>query len=921
MMPLSANAAASSISASSYPPSSSSTPPSVSSADADAEEAALKRRRITQACDTCNKKKIKCDGLKPNCTNCNRSKISCSYSRSAKKRGPRAGYIESLENRLKEMEALLQPIQPGDTTTVADVVRQKLDALSTSISNGGSTAHNDLVHNDLVIREGVDGLTRLGSPSGDMIDGGRAPGVIPNRLMAGPSSPYASSSSSTSHIPPEAIRELLDLYFEYIHPAMPLVHQKSFMTNFANESPLLLNAMYSLAARYSRHPSIRTNPDTLYNNGDPFYIKARELVDQFMETPHPSTVTALLCLATYAAGSGRGSASWMYSGMSIRMAQELKLNVEPDLDDTVNVDGSMSWLEKEKRRRTWWVCFILDRYAGAAADRSMIISEKDCRIYLPSDESIWASVSSYHEEPTDLEPLDASFQLSVLTSTGNFTPGIQSHNPFGYFVLLTKVFGKIIDFTNHFKSKSMAAAAAASAVKVTSTYEDAGLVMNAFDGMEMDYQLSVLDASLRNWYSSLPDWIQNIDGVEFSFDAVGERPTYVVAYLHIFYHTALILLYRPKMMTALRENPKTVQYSHAFAVCQTAASEVSKVVLLVGRTNPDFNYMTAFVAFLIFQSGLVHVMAAQVSSDPVIVETARSNVEHHVVALCGVSRYWFMAGRLHMVLKNLIQTADVARESGVVGITDTIQAEADRLDLREAIGRAPPHELFSGDASESESVSPPPHSHHLRISTTSNPFPSSHSSSLFPLTTTTTTPVHHHHPTTNLITSFTNAHNATATVLAENSNPPFISSLQNTSYQLFASSNPPIHSSLPTPSSLGGYPPGTSNPPIHSSLPTPSSQLGNYLPGTSNPPIHSSLPTPSSQLGNYLPGTSNPPIHSSLPTPPSQSAGHPSASTMPLSAQYGEVTASLLRGVVGGELSRTSNRSSLSEPFFSWSGD
>lgn len=40
-----------------------------------------------------------------------KSDISCSYSRGSKKRGPRAGYIESLETRLKEMEALFQPLQ------------------------------------------------------------------------------------------------------------------------------------------------------------------------------------------------------------------------------------------------------------------------------------------------------------------------------------------------------------------------------------------------------------------------------------------------------------------------------------------------------------------------------------------------------------------------------------------------------------------------------------------------------------------------------------------------------------------------------------------------------------------------------------------------------------------------------------------
>ncbi|KAI8853653.1 fungal-specific transcription factor domain-containing protein [Chytridium lagenaria] len=389
---------------------------------------------------------------------------------------------------------------------------------------------------------------------------------------------------------------------------MPIVHQKTFLRNFPNESPLLTNSMYALSARYSTHPSVCGGER--WKSGDVFYIRAREMVDSFVEVPAASTVAALLCLASYAAGSGRGSASWMYSGMAIRMAQELKLNVEPELDDTVAAEG-MSWLEKEKRRRIWWVCFIFDRYAGAAADRSMIVDERDCKIYLPSEEHIWASVNSYHDEPTIPSPTDANFQISVLTSTSNFTPGIQSHNPFGYFVLLTKVFGKIIDFTNNHKSQSIAALSKTSTPDTTRT-------MSSVNEMEMDYQLSVLDASLRNWYSSLPEWIQDAGEAE-EFDRADvlstnhERPTYIVAYLHIFYHTALILLYRPKMMQHVRDNPKTVLYSHAFSVCVSAAQSVSSVIARVAKTNPDFNFMTAFVAFLIFQAGLVHVMVAQVA--------------------------------------------------------------------------------------------------------------------------------------------------------------------------------------------------------------------------------------------------------------------------------------------------------------------
>ncbi|KAH9901865.1 N-terminal binuclear Zn cluster-containing protein [Xylariomycetidae sp. FL2044] len=74
----------------------------------DANEA--KRRRIARACDSCRKKKIKCDGKLPACTHCVNYKTDCVFTQVEKKRNPPKGakYIEGLENRLGRMESLLR---------------------------------------------------------------------------------------------------------------------------------------------------------------------------------------------------------------------------------------------------------------------------------------------------------------------------------------------------------------------------------------------------------------------------------------------------------------------------------------------------------------------------------------------------------------------------------------------------------------------------------------------------------------------------------------------------------------------------------------------------------------------------------------------------------------------------------------------
>ena len=65
-------------------------------------------------------------------------------------------------------------------------------------------------------------------------------------------------------------------------------------------------------------------------------------------------------LALGAAGSGKGSLGWLYTGMAIRMAQEMKMNV--DYEDLPLVDKPLGWIERETRRRIWWSCFTMVGY-------------------------------------------------------------------------------------------------------------------------------------------------------------------------------------------------------------------------------------------------------------------------------------------------------------------------------------------------------------------------------------------------------------------------------------------------------------------------------------------------------------------------------------------------------------------------------
>ncbi|OUM64549.1 hypothetical protein PIROE2DRAFT_8621 [Piromyces sp. E2] len=70
----------------------------------------INRINVSNACDHCREKKIKCSGEKPKCKNCSKLNTPCVYNQKKKKRGPKNGYIEELVNKIlqQQLERLIE---------------------------------------------------------------------------------------------------------------------------------------------------------------------------------------------------------------------------------------------------------------------------------------------------------------------------------------------------------------------------------------------------------------------------------------------------------------------------------------------------------------------------------------------------------------------------------------------------------------------------------------------------------------------------------------------------------------------------------------------------------------------------------------------------------------------------------------------
>ncbi|CAL1706909.1 unnamed protein product [Somion occarium] len=85
------------------------------SLDTSVDGSGSKKRKVERACDFCRRRKTKCDGPKMEgykCTNCIQNGRECTYVEVSKPRGPPKAYIQSLEDRIEKMEAVLRRLRP-----------------------------------------------------------------------------------------------------------------------------------------------------------------------------------------------------------------------------------------------------------------------------------------------------------------------------------------------------------------------------------------------------------------------------------------------------------------------------------------------------------------------------------------------------------------------------------------------------------------------------------------------------------------------------------------------------------------------------------------------------------------------------------------------------------------------------------------
>lgn len=150
------------------------------------------------------KKKIKCDGAKPECVHCQDANLQCQYTE-YKKRGPHKGYVRLLEERLVQLERRL--------TNAGAEVPPPISINSPTQQYNSSSAKSEPSSSSMMMNKRQD--------------------------------------EEDDFPPPEIVTHLIDLFFQYLNSVFPFVHRarlKQSIKEGTVSKPLLWSVM-AIAAR------------------------------------------------------------------------------------------------------------------------------------------------------------------------------------------------------------------------------------------------------------------------------------------------------------------------------------------------------------------------------------------------------------------------------------------------------------------------------------------------------------------------------------------------------------------------------------------------------------------------------------------------------------------------------------------------
>ncbi|KAF8271777.1 fungal-specific transcription factor domain-containing protein [Lactarius quietus] len=626
----------------------------------------LQRRRVWRACESCRRKKIKCDGNEPTCSQCATSTSQCTWLQTKDRAALSRHYVQELEARLLHMESVFDQLTQqlgqapnGDATAAAvsssasDDSKTAAAALLRSIITKGQNSHpqpTDLPStpdssSSIKVEDDVaDSFGQLtldehghmrwmgGSSTMSLIQSFRAATAAPHSRA----SPMADDSGQPNKLyfpasvffgkvralpGPEEVEyperdladKLVNAYFSRFHFLLPVIDKPTFMRQYTflmdhkDDGHLARTQTAFIAMVFALFACASQLVD------DP-RLKGEKEDDGGVGMVYYERALILHYIS-------HASIQVAHVQCFILMSSFLcSVNCLPQawllIGQAVRAAQDLglhrssrrliiSAIEKETRRKIWWGVYTLDRMLALALGRPIGAEDVDCDVEYPID--------------LDDDSLPDYFAGAPMTS----------ENP----SLMTGF------------------------ISLISLYNIAGRVMRAVYGVDMadittdPEKRAQLQVSVDALDKELTKWLDNLPPV-FKSTMINEKQVSMGAALCSHYYSVLTALHRN--LLPVKHGQPLAPVSSAKAV--SSARTCIRLAPFIKNVVPPSHHLAFFIQQL-FSSAVIVLLFAMHVQDPVAANTAMEEVQSCLGALEAWEGIWPGARKVKELLVDLVTTA------------------------------------------------------------------------------------------------------------------------------------------------------------------------------------------------------------------------------------------------------------------------